>query len=168
MPIKRTQLLLSSALIASVALSQTAIAKEASDKNKPKSIQSILKDKTANQGFLNLYQDEETGSLMALIDEESLNKPFLHFTHTVNSPIEAGQVTGTYRVKSYIEFRKVYDKIEVIKRPSRYKFDPKNAISRAKESNQSIAIWPHLKLKLAIKRKNNSWLTSIAYYSQKP
>jgi hypothetical protein len=152
--------LMSGAILAALTMSPLAFAKDDAKKDQEKTVKSIIKDKAASEGFINLFQDEKTGSLMALIDENDLGKPFLHFTHTVNGAVDAGNFTGGYRLSDYIEFRKSFDKIEVIKRPGRFKFDPTNAISKSQHANQSIAILSSLKIE-ATDEKKKQYLVNL-------
>lgn len=147
--------LVSSAIAALVISAPVALAKDAKKdkKKKDKTVAELIKDKAAYEGFLNLYQDEKTGSLMMVIKEEQLNKPMMHFSHTVNGVLDAGHFTGAFRTQKLIEFNKSYDKIEVVTKTNRFKFDENNAISKAKDANISKAILASLKVESYDKKK---------------
>jgi hypothetical protein len=136
------------ALIA-IATTGTAIAKDdpkKKDAAKPKTIAELKKDKTLHDGFLKFYQDEKTGSLMLLISKDDLNKPMLHASHTMNGVADAGHFTGSFRSEKLVEFTKSFDKIELVTKTNRFKFDETSAISRAKDANISKAILATLKI----------------------
>ncbi len=118
---------------------------------KAKTIAELKKDKIVHDGFLKFYQDKKTGSLMLSVSKDQLNKPFLHFSHTANGAVDAGLVTGSYRVRRLIEFVKTYDKIEVVTKTNRFKFDENNAISRAKDANIGKAVLASLKIEATSK-----------------
>ncbi|NVJ60153.1 MAG: zinc-dependent metalloprotease [Gammaproteobacteria bacterium] len=116
------------------------------DSKKQKSITESVKDKTEIEGFLDFYQDEKSGSLMLVIDESQLSKPFIYHTHTVNGVLDAGHFKGAFRANRLIEFRKVFDKIEIVSKTPRYILDEESAISRSEGTNISEAILASVKI----------------------
>ncbi len=131
-------------IITALALSSHAIAAEKKGKGdakkKAKTVAELIKDKTEYEGFLDFYQDPKTGSMMLRIEESQLGKPFLYHTHTVNGVLDAGHFKGAFRTRRLLEFKKVFDKIEIISTTPRYVIDPDNAIARSEGTNISPAI----------------------------
>ncbi|MEL0068862.1 MAG: hypothetical protein VW874_11425, partial [Gammaproteobacteria bacterium] len=109
--------------------------KKKDKKDKKKTIAEQIKDKKAHTGFLNLYQDEETGSVMMTLTDDQLNKPFIYFAHTVNGVLAAGHFKGNFRDNKLLEFRKAHNKIEIISKRPNYYIDPDSALIRSQGTN---------------------------------
>src|SRR5690554_4623143 len=107
----------------------------------------LTEDLSKKEGLFNLYQNEETGEMMFSLTEEQLNTPFLHFVVTADGVLEAGHFRGSYRDSKLIEFRRYFDRIDVITRPNRYQFDENSALSRAADANMSTSVLASLKIK---------------------
>ncbi len=139
---------LSLALALCFAANGQAIAKDDKKKEdkKPETLAEMLKEKTSSEGLFDLYTDKKTGETMMVIEESQLNKPFLYFAHTVDGVTDAGHVRGSYRETKLIEFRRHFDRVDIISKTPRYKFDESNAISRAADANISEAVLASLKV----------------------
>ena len=107
-----------------------------------------LEDKLAIPGFLDVYRDEKDGSGFVVLSEDMFNKPLLHMAHTVNGVRDAGHFKGAYRGGVLLEFRKYFDRIDVVKLNPRYYFDPDNAISKAADANIGEAVLLSTKIKM--------------------
>ena len=107
-----------------------------------------LEEKQASPGFLDVYRDEKDGSGFVVISDDMLNKPFLHMAHTVNGVRDAGHFKGAYRGGKIIEFRKYFDRIDVVSLNPRYYFDPNNAISKAADANISDSVLLSTEIKM--------------------
>jgi hypothetical protein len=116
------------------------------DKKKDQTIEQMIEKKTATLGLFDFYQDKETGETLMLLDESQLNTPFLHFAQTVDGLADAGHFRGGYRGDKIIEFRRYFDRVDIITKTSRYQFDENNPLSRAKEANISEAVLASLKI----------------------
>ncbi|MEE4244627.1 MAG: zinc-dependent metalloprotease [Kangiellaceae bacterium] len=149
---------IASLAVAALMINASAFAaeKKASDKKKKKdkTIAEMIKDKTAYDGFLDFYQDPKTGSMMLTVDEAQLNKPFIHHSHIVNGVLDAGSFKGAYRVTRLLEFRKNFDRIEIVTKTPRYKLNPDNAIARSEGTNISEAILASAKIEATNKDKS--------------
>ena len=122
-------------------------------KDKKKTIADQIKDKQAHEGFLSLYQDQKTGSVMMTLTDDQLDKPFIYFAHTVNGVLAAGHFKGNFRDNKLLEFRKVHNKIEIVtKRPNFY-IDPDSALIRSKGTNESEAVLASLKIESSDDKK---------------
>ena len=121
-------------------------AKKAKAKKKDQTIAQMIEKKTETLGLFNFYQDKETGETLMLIDETQLDTPFLHFAQTIDGLADAGHFRGGYRGDKIIEFRRYFDRVDIVTKTSRYQFDEKNAISRAKDANISEAVLASLKI----------------------
>jgi len=133
-------------LALSLALSSQAIAADKKEDKKPKTLSEMVKDQTKFAGIFNLYQDEKTGNHLMVINESQLNTPFVYFAHTVDGVTDAGHYRGSYRETKLIEFRKYFDRIDIISKTPRYKFDENSAISKASNANISEAVLASIKI----------------------
>ncbi len=122
---------LSLALTLAITSSQFAFAddeKKSKDKDKKKdqTIAEMIAEKTATQGLFDFYQDKKTGDTLMLINESQLNTPFIHFAQTIDGLADAGHFRGGYRGVKVIEFRRYFDRVDIITKTSRYQFDENN------------------------------------------
>jgi predicted Zn-dependent protease len=99
-----------------------------------------LAEQTGYEGFLNIYRDKKDGTGLVVIQEDDLQKPFLYIASTVDGVVAAGAFRGQYRQARLIEFRRYFNKIEVVAKSNRFYFDPKSAISRASDANTSESV----------------------------
>jgi hypothetical protein len=129
----------------SLALSGHVLAADKKDE-KPKTLNEMIKGQTEFAGVFSLYQDEETGEHLMVINESQLDTPFVYFAHTVDGVTDAGHYRGSYRETKLIEFRKYFDRIDIISKTPRYKFSEKSAISKASEANISEAVLASIKI----------------------
>ncbi len=106
----------------------------------------MIKGQTEFAGIFSLYQDEKTGDHLMVINESQLNTPFVYFAHTVDGVTDAGHYRGSYRETKLIEFRKYFDRIDIISKTPRYKFDENSAISKASDANISEAVLASIKI----------------------
>jgi len=139
------------ALTLALANSQSAIAfddkgKKSKDKKKEQTLEQMIKDKNETLGLFDFYQDKKTGETLMLIKEDQLNTPFLHFAQTIDGLADAGHFRGGYRGGKIIEFRRYFDRIDIVTKTARYQFDESNPISRAKDANISEAVLASLKI----------------------
>ena len=133
-------------LALSIALSGHAFADDKKDEKKPKTLSEMIKGQTEFAGVFNLYQDEKTGKHLMVINESQLDTPFVYFAHTVDGVTDAGHFRGSYRETKLIEFRKYFDRIDIISKTPRYKFDENSAISKASNANISEAVLASIKI----------------------
>ncbi len=121
-------------------------AKKSKEKKKDQTIEQMIEKKTPTIGLFDFYQDKKTGETLMLLDESQLNTPFLHFAQTVDGLADAGHFRGGYRGAKIIEFRRYFNRIDIVTKTSRYQFDENNPISRAKDANISEAVLASLKI----------------------
>ncbi len=110
------------------------------DKKKESSFADLIEDMDIDEGYIDIYRDAETGKGLVVIDEAMLNTPVLYFAATVNGVTEAGHFEGAYRSEKIIEFRRHFNKIDVVAINDDFYLDPNNAISKSKDANVSEAI----------------------------
>jgi len=137
------------ALTLALSTSQVAFAKDPKkekDEKKEQTIAQMIEKKTATIGLFDFYQDKKTGETLMLLDESQLDTPFLHFAQTVDGLAEAGHFRGGYRGEQIIEFRRYFDRVDIVTKTSRYQFDKNNPISRAKDANISEAVLASVKI----------------------
>ncbi|ALQ06668.1 hypothetical protein D172_000570 [Pseudoalteromonas sp. Bsw20308] len=133
-------------LALSLALGGHAFAADKKDEKEPKTLSEMIKGQTEFAGIFNLYQDEKTGKHLMVISESQLDTPFVYFAHTVDGVTDAGHYRGAYRETKLIEFRKYFDRIDIISKTPRYKFDENSAISKASDANISEAVLASIKI----------------------
>ena len=142
------------ALTLALSISNPAFAadKKADKKDKKDtSIASLIKDKTEFTGLFNLYQDVKTGENLMVINESQLDTPFVYFAHTVDGVTDAGHFRGSYRETKLIEFRRHFDRIDIISKTPRFLFDENSAIAKASDANISEAVLASIKIEKAEK-----------------
>ncbi|MCH8501317.1 MAG: zinc-dependent metalloprotease [Aliidiomarina sp.] len=116
-------------------------------KEEEKSYSDLIKDLDAHEGLFNLYQDPKTGKMQFSIADEQLDKPFLYFATTVDGVVEAGHFRGNYRETKVVEFRRYFDRIDIVVLNNNFHFDEDSALHRAKDANISEATVASLKIK---------------------
>ena len=114
--------------------------------SKAATFKSMIADKTVIAGLFTLYVDEKTGENLLQLTADQLDKPFLYFAQTLDGVTEAGHFRGAYRETKLIEFRRYFDRIDVISKTPRFHFDAESALSRAAEANISEAVLASLKI----------------------
>ena len=134
------------ALSLALATSGYALAEDKKDEKKEKSIAELIKDRTEFAGIFSLYQDDKTGDHLMVINESQLDTPFVYFAHTVDGVTDAGHFRGSYRETKLIEFRKYFDRIDIISKTPRYQFDENSAIAKASDANISEAVLASIKI----------------------
>ncbi|MCC5855762.1 MAG: zinc-dependent metalloprotease [Idiomarina sp.] len=115
--------------------------------NDEKTYESQIEGFEAREGLFNFYRNEKSGELMMSISEEQLNRPFIYFAQTVDGVLEAGHFRGGYRDTKIIEFRRYYNRIDIVQRPVRYQFDESSALSRAADANMSTSVLATINIK---------------------
>ncbi|MEM5479213.1 zinc-dependent metalloprotease [Pseudoalteromonas fuliginea] len=133
-------------LALSLAFGSHAFAADKKDEKESKTLSEMIKGQTEFAGIFSLYQDEKTGKHLMVINESQLNTPFVYFAHTVDGVTDAGHYRGAYRETKLIEFRKYFDRIDIISKTPRYKFDESSAISKASDANISEAVLASIKI----------------------
>lgn len=134
------------AVVVLMALSHLSYAQEKKEPkdDKPKEEESTLTETLADQtsylGFVDIYRDKEDGAGLVILEESDLNKPFLYIASTVDGVVAAGAFRGQYRQARLIEFRRYFNRIDVVAKSNSFYFDPKNAISRAATANTSESV----------------------------
>jgi len=134
------------ALTLSLVLSGHALADDKKEDKKAKTLSEMVKGQTEFSGIFNLYQDPKTGEHLMVITESQLNTPFVYFAHTVDGVTDAGHYRGSYRETKLIEFRKYFDRIDIVSKTPRYKFDQNSAIAKASNANISEAVLASIKI----------------------
>ncbi len=134
------------ALTLSIALSGHALASDKKEDKKPQTLSEMVEGQTEFSGIFNLYQDPKTGEHLMVITESQLNTPFVYFAHTVDGVTDAGHYRGAYRETKLIEFRKYFDRIDIVSKTPRYKFDQNSAIAKASNANISEAVLASIKI----------------------
>ncbi|MGQ8364652.1 zinc-dependent metalloprotease [Glaciecola sp. 1036] len=110
------------------------------EEDKDPTLSEILEKQEAFEGFLDIYRDNKDGAGLIVIEESDLNKPFLYIASATDGVVAAGTFRGQYRETKLIEFRRRFNRIDVVSTTPRFYFDPESAISRAADANTSEAI----------------------------
>ncbi|MGK0372204.1 MAG: hypothetical protein ACJAW1_002453 [Glaciecola sp.] len=134
-----------SAIAGAVLMTLSSLAyaeEEESDKEEEEeaTLTETLAEQTSYEGFLDIYRDKEDGAGLVVIEEADLNKQFLYIASTVDGVVAAGAFRGQYRQARLIEFRRYFNRIDVIAKSNSFYFDPQNAISRAADANTSESV----------------------------
>ena len=78
-----------------------------------------------------------------LLNEADLDKEFLYFSYTENGPAEGGFfIRGSYQISTalVLEFRRFFNRIEIVEKNTRFYFDSEKAIARAAHANVTDAV----------------------------
>ncbi|USD28395.1 zinc-dependent metalloprotease [Pseudoalteromonas sp. SCSIO 43201] len=118
-------------------------------KEEEKTIASLIENKTSIDALFPLYQDNKTGEYLMQLNASQLNTPFLYFAHTVDGVTDAGHYRGGYRETKLIEFRRHFDRIDIISKTPRFVFDHNSAIANASDANISEAVLASIKIEKA-------------------
>lgn len=129
------------------AYSSPMLAEEPDTKEEEVTYASLIEDLQVQEGLFNLYRNEEDGALMMSIEASQLDTPFLYFALSTDGVLEAGHFRGSYRDEKIIEFRRYFDRIDIIQKPIRYQFSEDSALSRAAEANTSTSVLASVKIK---------------------
>ncbi|RUO42913.1 hypothetical protein CWE15_05800 [Aliidiomarina taiwanensis] len=129
------------------AYSSPMLADEPENKEEEVTYASLIEDLQVQEGLFNLYRNEEDGALMMSIEESQLDTPFLYFALSTDGVLEAGHFRGSYRDEKIIEFRRYFDRIDIIQKPIRYQFNEDSALSRAADANMSTSVLASVKIK---------------------
>lgn len=132
-----------------IALSQLhfmSYAEEESAEEEEKTLVEKLAEKDAYEGFLDIYRDKEDGSGLIILEESDLNVPIIYSSKTVDGVVAAGTFRGHFRETKLLEFRRYYNRIDVIETVNNFYFDPENALSNAATANTSESVLASLEI----------------------
>lgn len=118
-----------------------------------KTIEELTKKSKKIEGLFTLYQNTETGALQMLISKDHLDKEYIYFYQIADGILDAGRVRGVYGGSKVFKVRKYFNKIEFVTQNTSFYFDPKNAISRAKDANISEGNMASIKIEAQDKKK---------------
>lgn len=139
-------------LIAASLLAAPVVAQEEDNGNgngeeeSEKTYAELVSDLRVNEGIFNFYRDEDSGETMLSLAEDQLDTPFIYHAQTMDGVVEAGHFRGSYRQTRMVEFRRHYNRIDVISYTPRYQFDEHNPLSGAKDANISEALLATLEI----------------------
>ena len=91
-------------------------------------------------GLFRLYQYPRTGKLLMEVRLDQVDKDFLYFAQTENGPLSARHFAGAHRDAKVIQFRRRFDRIEIIERNTDFYIDPASPLHRASGNNVSEAL----------------------------
>ncbi|GIU38451.1 zinc-dependent metalloprotease [Shewanella schlegeliana] len=136
-----------SSLSLAVVLSITGVhSVMAADTQNQQNLQQMLADKIESKGLFNFYQDRKTGETYLLLKESQLNKPILYTAHTIDGLADIWQFRGLKRDEKLLEFRRYFDRIDIIAKSSRFVFDESSPLRHAREANLSEPVLASLKI----------------------
>ena len=109
-------------------------------KKGPKKVADEIKKLQEIEGLFTLYRDSVNGGLKMVIDEDQINKEYIHWYYIENGLAEIGSFKGAFRGSKIFRVERYYDKIELVTVNTSSYFDPSNALSKSAESNISRSI----------------------------
>lgn len=127
------------ALLAGALLSSSPLWAEEPTTDDSMSYSSIVETMSHKEGFLTFYRDQTTGETLFAINESQLNQPMIYLAQSLDGIVEAGHFRGNFRETRVIEFRRYFDRIDIVALNPRFQFDPNNPLSRAANANISQA-----------------------------
>ncbi|MCC5878566.1 MAG: zinc-dependent metalloprotease [Idiomarina sp.] len=131
---------LASLIAMSLMLSPAWAEEEEAAEEAEKGYADLVAELSAQEGMFNFYRNDETGETMLSLREDQLNTPFIYHAQTIDGVVEAGHFRGNFRQTRLIEFRRQFNRIEVVSWNPRFTFDENNPLSRAAEANRSEAV----------------------------
>jgi hypothetical protein len=120
---------------------------------KDKSIEDLTKSSEKIEGLFTVYRDTLTGSIQMLVNDDHLNKEYIHFNQVSNGVTDAGRFRGAYGSSKVFKVKKYYNKIEFVAQNTSFYFDPENAISKSKDANTSEGVMASIKIEAHDKDK---------------
>ncbi|MEO0573879.1 MAG: zinc-dependent metalloprotease [Pseudomonadota bacterium] len=141
---KRWSVWIGSALL-TMLLAMPAIAEDGDkdkdgDEKAEKTIAELTEGHTSAEGLITIFQDEKTGEIKLQIAKELLDQELIYFAQTADGVVQTGFFRGAYLANGVIALQRRFDRIDIVKRNTRFYFDPENAISKAATANISDAI----------------------------
>lgn len=131
---------LASLIAMSLMLSPAWAEEEAAEEEAEKGYAELIAELSAQEGLFNFYRNDETGETMLSLREDQLDTPFIYHAQTIDGVVEAGHFRGSFRQTRLIEFRRHFNRIEVVSWNPRFVFDESNPLSRASDANRSEAV----------------------------
>ncbi|WP_299787437.1 zinc-dependent metalloprotease [uncultured Shewanella sp.] len=135
---------LSLAVILSIAGMNPVLA--ADSETGQQTLSDMLAGKIESKGLFSFYQDRSSGETLMLIRKEQLNTPLLYAAHTVDGLADTWDFRGFKREEKIVEFRRYFDRIDIVAKSPRFIFDEGSPLSRAKDANISEAVLASLKI----------------------
>ena len=116
--------------------------KEKSDsKDKPPmSIAELAAKCDRTDGLFTLLRDKKTGELYLLVKKEQLGKEFIYFSYLENGIARFRLFRGNFRGSSIFKIERDFNRLRFVAQPTRWWFDPDNALSRAADANVTPAV----------------------------
>lgn len=118
----------------------------AQDENTTNSFTQIISNKIESKGLFSFYQDKETGETLMLLKQDQLNSPYLYVATTLDGIADTWDFRGFNRENKLIEFRRYFDRIDIVTKTPRFLFDEHSPLNRARDANISEAILASLKI----------------------
>src|SRR5690554_3299629 len=131
---------LASVIAMSLMLSPAFADDSEGEENGEKGYADLIAELSAQEGLFNFYRNIESGDTMLSLREDQLNTPFIYHAQTMDGVVEAGHFRGNFRETRLIEFRRQFNRIEVVSWNPRFVFDESNPLSRAAQANRSEAL----------------------------
>jgi len=107
----------------------------------------LTKNTEKYDGLFTLYRDTTKGTVLLEIKPEQLNNEYIYFSYVADGVLDAGYFRGAYRGSKIIQFKKNYERIEVINQNTKYYFDEDNALSKASDANINDPVLASLEIK---------------------
>jgi len=99
----------------------------------------LIEDFNKIDGYIQVYQDPESGEVYWLIDKEQLSKEFIYFAHALDGVASAGKFRGAYIDNGVFVLEKHFETLRLKRVLTNYTFDESSALSKAKGANTSDA-----------------------------
>lgn len=127
------------ALLTGALLSSSPIWAEEPAVDDAMSYTSIVETMSQKEGWLNFYRDQTTGETLFSLNESQLNQPMIYLAQSLDGIAEARHFRGNFRETRVIEFRRYFDRIDIVALNPRFQFDEHSPLARAANANISEA-----------------------------
>jgi hypothetical protein len=128
------------ALSAGLWLTALHTAQAAEENEKPEVLETFVKGFERIDGLFTLYRDRQDGTLFMAIRTDQLGRDFIYSAHAENGVAGVGHFRGEQLSNQVIHLERHYQSVNFVSDNTRFYFDPRSALARAKDANISSAV----------------------------
>ena len=104
------------------------------------SIESMVENMQAVEGFFTFYQNLDDGGVYLRIPEQQLGAELIYTATVTDGVVATGLFRGQYRDNKVLKLQRHFNRIEVVQPNTRFYFDPNSPLSRAADANAPDAV----------------------------
>lgn len=104
------------------------------------SIASIVEGSTLVEGFFDLYQDNQDGTVYLRIPVDQLGREMIYTATVTDGVVATGLFRGQYRDNKILKLERHFNRIDIVQPNTRFYFNPESPLSRAADANAPEAV----------------------------